>query len=130
MKDYLSVGSMPHKLDTPLNLQNAFSGLTQQILTMMFNILEKIPQKDYPYSNYELSPDSDGNREVGIQLTIEADIFGTDQMILRRHFQGYTVVINSIDDNIGSMEYEFMSDDTLVSFIPKDVQDYMDEKLY
>ena len=129
MKDFMLSGNMPLKLDEPLNLQMAFRGLSEQVLSIMFGILSKVNQNEYPYANYSLSADSEGNIESGIQLTIEADIFGTDHIILRRHNMGYTVVLMSIDDNIGSMEYEFLDDDPLVSLIPNDVQQYMSDRI-
>lgn len=127
MKSYFATGNLPHKLDESLNLQSAFRGLTQKVIIQMFEILNDVKVSDYPYTNYSLPADSEGINELGIQLTIESDIFGTDQLMLRRHYSGYTLVMLSIDDNIGSMEYEFTDDDPLVTFVPKVIQDYMSD---
>nr|WP_294858696.1 hypothetical protein [uncultured Fluviicola sp.] len=130
MKDFMLSGNMPLRLDEPLNLQMAFRNLSEQVLSIMFGILSKERREEYPYANYSLSADSEGNIESGIQLTIEADIFGHDQIILRRHNMGYTVALISMDDNIGSMEYEFLEDDPLVTLIPNDIQNYMSSTIF
>lgn len=130
MKDFILRGNMPLQLDEPLNLQMAFRVLSEQVLSKMFEILIKEKPDEYPYGKYSLQADSEGNVESGIQLTIGADIFGDDSMILRRHAMGYTVALTSIDDNIGSMEYEFLADDPLVSLIPTDVQNFMSDNIF
>lgn len=129
MEEYLSSGRMPFKLEESLNLQDAFSGLSGQIIMKMFDLLNDIPASEYPYAAYTKTSNHDSGIEMGIELVIEADIWSTDRISLRRNFSGFIVSITSEGDNYGHMEYELSFDDPLVKRIPKFVQDHMETEL-
>jgi hypothetical protein len=129
MKDLTFSGNMPFKIEGPLNLQDGFRRLTGQMLQIMFQILKNEKPDEYPYSNYSLRG-SDGEIEEGIQLVIEADCFGTDFLMLRMHQDGYTLAMTSEDENIGTMEYQFLDDDDLVELIPQHVRTHMEKHRY
>ena len=66
----------------------------------------------------------------GVQIVIESDIFFTEYFILRKTFNGYSILVSSEgSDNEGVFEYDFDKHDMLCKEIDDKIRTALEKAL-
>lgn len=117
-KNWSTFGGMPVRIETPFELEDFFRMLATQMISRFCEIIVEI----YPEGNYPLQEYYTDDTEA-IQISIEADIFATEVISLRRDINNYTIQLHTTNgDSIGNFEFDFSSNDPLTKVIHESIK--------